>query len=133
PVVATEEQSMTPTREALPRPQVQAAQEAVREARQSRIPFRDYTNAVRQLPTLLHSHGLGLTLAYLQMRGGGNRNSPFDLLAGQLDRWLFSSLNVSGRGILAVLCGRDSRFYLEASGQADLFARALCACVEEAQ
>jgi hypothetical protein len=116
----------------LPRPQVQAAEEAVAEARQRQpMPFAGYAGVVRQLPQLLHRHGLGLTLAYLQMRGGGNRNSPFELTFAQLERWLFKALGLSGRGILGTLCGHDSRVYLEASQQAMLFARALCERVEK--
>jgi hypothetical protein len=123
---------MTSSADALPRPHLQAARHAVAEARQGRFSFRDYQNVVKQLPVLLHRHGLGLTLAYLQMRGGGNRNSPYDMAAGHLDRALFEALGVSGRGpFLAMLCGRDSQFYLEATQHAVLIARALCACAEE--
>jgi hypothetical protein len=121
---------MTPTQDALPRPHLQAADEGLAQARQTQCPFRDYSNVVRQLPTLLRRHGLGLTLAYLQMRGGGNRNSPAEIVLAQVERWLFKALGLSGRGVLPVLCTRDSAFYVEASLQARLFAAALVRCVE---
>jgi len=91
----------------------------------------NYKSVVRQLPMLLQRHGLGQTLAYLQVRGGGSSTSAFDLVLRQLDRWLLAALGVSGRGFLAVLSTRDSRFYREASEQAWLFVRSLGACAEE--
>jgi hypothetical protein len=113
------------------RPQVQAARQAFAESRQGRIQARDYALVVRQLPMLLQRHGLGQALAYLQLRGGGNLNSPYELVARQMDRWLFSATGVAGRNFLGVLSGRDSRFYREATEHAWLFARALGACLEE--
>src|SRR4051794_20263970 len=110
---------------------VQAARQAVAEARQARFPFGNYTLAVRQLPALLQRHGLGQTLAYLQMRGGGNPASPFDLLTRQLDRWLLQVTDASARGALAALAARDSRFYREAAEQAWLFVHALGVYAEE--
>jgi hypothetical protein len=124
---------MTQMKDTLPRPQVEAAEAAVAEARQARFPFRDYNTVVRQLPALLQRHGLGLTLAYLQMRGAGNQNSPYDLVYRQMDRWLQKALGLNVRGFLGALCSRDSRFYLEASNQASLLVRALSACLEEQQ
>jgi hypothetical protein len=110
---------------------VQAARQAVAEARQARFPFANYTLAVRQLPALLQRHGLGQTLAYLQMRAAGNPTSPFDLLTRQLDRWLLEVTGASARGALAALSTRDSRFYREAAEQVWLFVHALCVYVEE--
>jgi hypothetical protein len=115
-----------------PRPQVQAAREALAEAQQARrFPITNYMQVVRQLPMLLQRHGLGQTLAYLQLRAGGSPTSAFDLVGRQLDRWLLHVTAVPGRGALAALSTRDSRYYREASAQAWLFVRALCACVEE--
>ena len=122
---------MTATKDYLPRPQVQAAAEALAEARQNRMNPAGYRTVARMVPGLLQRHGLGLTLAYLQMRGAGNPNSPYELVYRQLDRWLQKSMGVSARGFLGVLCNRDSGFYLEASGQAWFYARALAVCVEE--
>jgi len=113
------------------RPHEQAAQAALAEVRPSRVHLPNYKSVVRQLPMLLQRHGLGQTLAYLQVRGGGSSTSAFDLVLRQLDRWLLAALGVSGRGFLAVLSTRDSRFYREASEQAWLFVRSLGACAEE--
>ena len=114
-----------------PRSTVQAAREAVAEARQGRFPFTHYGLTVRQLPRLLQRHGLGQTLAYLQMRAAGNPTSPYDLLTRQLDRWLLEVTGASARGALAALSTRDSRFYREAAEQVWLFVHALCVYVEE--
>jgi hypothetical protein len=113
-------------------PHLQAARQAVAEARQGRWPFHNsYVPAVRQLPRLLQRHGLGQTLAYLHLRGAGNVNSPYDLVARQLDRWLLQATGVSARGALQALSARDTPFYREATEQAWLFACALRACAEE--
>src|SRR5262249_26353004 len=80
---------------------------------------------VRLLPKLLQRHGLGQALACLQLRGEGRPNSAYTLLARQLDRWLLTNLGVSDRTALTALSTRDSRFYLEASELAWLFARAV--------
>src|SRR5436309_3392312 len=106
-------------------PHRRAAREALEEARKSPIQRKDYTHTVHQLPMLLQRHGLGQTLAYLQLRGSGKPHSPYTLLARQLDRWLLIALAVSARSALAALSSRDSRFYREASAQAWLFVRAL--------
>ena len=113
------------------RPHVQAARQAFAESRQTRIQARDYALVVRQLPMLLQRHGLGQALAFLHVRGGGNINSPYELVIRQMDRWLLAALGVGGRAFLPVLSGRDSRCYREATEQAWLFARALRACLEE--
>jgi hypothetical protein len=91
----------------------------------------NYAPLVKQLPLLFQRHGLGQTLAYLQVQGGGNPRSPADLVLRQLDRWLGGALNVSTKGTLAALSTRDSRFYREASEQAWLFLTALRRCLEE--
>ena len=114
-------------------PQWQAAREAVREAKQARLVMKNYTQVVHQLPLLLQRHGLGQTLVYLRMRGGGNPASHFDLLARQLDRWLQESVDTSPRGALVTLAAKDSRFYREASEHVWLWVRALRASVEERQ
>jgi hypothetical protein len=111
----------------------QAADEAVVEARRGQFPFASHAGVVRQVPVLLHRHGLGVTLAFLAMRAGSNRNSPFETVRRQVDRWLLGRMGLSGLGALAALCGRDSKLYLEAASQAVLFARALCERVEREQ
>ncbi len=113
-------------------PQVQAARQAVAEAAKvATMPRESYRQTVKQLPLLLQRHGLGQTLAYLQLRGEGRPASPFTVLLRQLDRWLLVSLAVSGRSALAALSGRDSKFYREASEHAWLFVRTLRAVLEE--
>ena len=78
-------------------PQMQAARQALAEAAKvATMPRPAYRQAVHQLPMLLQRHGLGQTLAYLQMRGDGRPTSPFNVLLRQLDRWLLASLAVSG-------------------------------------
>jgi len=113
-------------------PQMQAARQAVAEAAKvTAMPRPAYRQAAHQLPMLLQRHGLGQTLAYLQMRGDGRPTSPFNVLLRQLDRWLLASLAVSGRSAVSVLSGRDSRFYREACEQTWVFVRALHAVLEE--
>lgn len=113
----------------------EALREAVRKAivEGSTHPHQrnNYAPLVKQLPLLLHRHGLGQTLAYLQVHGGSNPRTPADLLLRQFDRWLVGVLNVSTRSVLAALSTRDSRFYREASEQAWLFLTALRRCLEE--
>jgi CRISPR/Cas system CMR-associated protein Cmr5 small subunit len=115
------------------RPHEQAARSSLAEVRQTRVQMQNYKSTVRSLPSLLQRHGLGQTLAYLQVRGGGNANSAFDLVLRQLDRWLLAATGAPGRTALAALATRDSRFYREASEQAWLFVRSLSAQVEEAR
>jgi hypothetical protein len=113
-------------------PQIEAARQAVAEASKVRtMPRLSYRQAVRQLPALLQQHGLGQTLAYLQIRGEGRPASPYTVLLKQLDRWLLANLPVSGRSALAALAAGDSRLYLEASQYAWLFVSALAGVLEE--
>jgi hypothetical protein len=93
--------------------------------------MNNYGPLVKQLPLLFQRHGLGQTLAYLQVQGGGNPRTPADLALRQIDRWLAGALNISNKGTLAVLSTRDSRFYREASEHAWLFLTALRRCLEE--
>jgi len=92
-------------------PQSQAARQAIGEAAKPPFIIKQYGLVVRQVAKLLHRHGLGQTLAYIQLR--------------QLDRWLLTALGVSAPSALVAIASRDSRFYLEASEQAWLFLRAV--------
>jgi len=112
-------------------PQSQAARQAIGEAAKPPFIIKQYGLVVRQVAKLLHRHGLGQTLAYIQLRCTGRPNSPYDLLGRQLDRWLLASLGVSASSALAAISTRDSRFYLEASEQAWLFLRAVRQGLEE--
>src|SRR5437764_2784734 len=94
-------------------PHRQAAREALAEARRGPFSMKFFIPIVQQLPALLQRHGLGQTLAYLQLRAEGKPGSPYTMIARQLDRWLLTTLAASGRSALAVLSARDSRSYRE--------------------
>ena len=106
-------------------PQQEAARGSVAEAVKGPVVTTAYVHAARQVTKVLHRHGLGQTLAYMRLRTGGKPNSPYELLARQLDRWLLSTLAVKAPSALVAVTTRDSRFYLEASEQAWLFIEAL--------
>ena len=57
-------------------PQSQAARQAIGEAAKPPFIFKQYGLVVRQVAKLLHRHGLGQTLAYIQLRCTGRPNSP---------------------------------------------------------
>jgi hypothetical protein len=105
--------------------QRRAAREALGEGGRHPYILQNYLAVARQLPKLLQRHGLGQSLAYLQLRGEGRPNSAYTLMGRQLDRWLLTNLGVSDRSALAAISTRDSRFYREASSLAWLFVRAL--------
>jgi hypothetical protein len=112
--------------------QMLAARQAVAEAwKVPTLPRLYYKQTARQLPALLQQHGLGQTLAYLQLRGEGRPASPYTVLLRQLDRWLLATLEVSARSALAALAARDSQFYIEATRRAWLFVSALRAVLDE--
>lgn len=85
----------------------------------------------RALMQTLQRHGLGQTLAHIQMRAASAKGAnPFELIGRHLDRWLLAATGASGRSALVVLAGRDSRYYCEATQQAWLFLRALAEAQE---
>ena len=112
-------------------PQSQAARQAISEAAKPPFVIKHYGIVVRQVAKLLHRHGLGQTLAYMQLRGTGRPGNHYDLLGRQLDRWLRAALAISAPSALLAIASRDSRFYLEASEQAWLFLRAVRQGLEE--
>jgi len=112
-------------------PHRQAAREALAEAAKGQFSLKHYIQVVQQLQMLFQRHGLGQTLACLQMRGEGRPTSPYNMLVQQLDRWLLFTMAVSARSALAALSTHDSQFYREASEQAWLFIRALRQGLEE--
>ncbi len=123
---------MDPNKALALEPQGHSARQAIAEA--GRLPFsRSHLVAVvRSLPAVLRRHGLGQTLAFLQMRGGAAKGpGPHEFVAKHLDRWLLSVTGASGRTALAALAAQDSRFYREASEQAWRFLRELRAALEE--
>ncbi len=112
-------------------PQKQAARQAITEVGKAPYVIKQYGIIVRQVAKLLQRHGLGQTLAYLQLRGSGRPGSPYNLLGRQLDRWVLAALGISARSALEAIASRDSRFYLEASEQAWVFLRAVRQGLEE--
>jgi hypothetical protein len=113
--------------------QKRVAREAVAEGGRHPFILQNYIAVVRQLPKLLQRHGLSQALSCLELKGDGRPNSPYTLLARQLDRWLLTNLGVTDRTALAALSSRDSLFYREASEMAWMFARALGEAVKEAR
>jgi hypothetical protein len=113
--------------------QRRAAREALGEGGRHPFILKNYLSVVRLLPRLLQRHGLGQTLACLEMRAEGRPNSAYTLVGRQLDRWLLTNMAVSDRTMLRALSGRDSRFYREASELAWMFVRALQETVKEVQ
>src|SRR5271157_4902047 len=104
-------------------PQRQAARQAIGEVAKAPLIIKQYGLVVRQVAKLLQRHGLGQTLAYIQLRSTDRPGSPYNLLGRQLDRWLLAALGA--------IASRDSRFYLEASEHAWLFLRAVRQGLEE--
>ena len=102
-----------------------AARQAIAEASKPPMILKFYSVVVGQVLKLLHRHGLGQTLAYIQLRAAGKPGSPYSLLGRQIDRWLVTNLGISAASTLAALTSRDSRFYLEATEQTWLFVRAV--------
>ena len=107
-----------------------AAARAIEQIPKGQLP--QYAAAVRGLPSLLHQHGLGQTLAYLLGRGADRADSPYSLLYGQLGSWLTEGLGEHGGDILATLTRVDSRRYLEAAEEAHAFALALREAAQKA-
>jgi hypothetical protein len=109
----------------------QASRQAINEAAKPPFIIAHYGVAVRQAAKVLKRHGLGQTLAYIQLRSSGRAGSPFDLLGRQLDRWLLGALAVKAPSALGAITSRDSQFYLEASELAWVFLRAVRRGLEE--
>ena len=105
-------------------------QEALKEIQGQAYEFH-YRQIAKRLGVLLSIHGLGQTLSYLRLRGGGRPNSPFTVLEQHLSRWLQTMLGLSSEDVLDELTRRDSSFYLQASDAAWEFALALKRALEE--
>jgi CRISPR type III-B/RAMP module-associated protein Cmr5 len=97
--------TITPTRE---------AQLCLDDAAES-VRFDVYLSLARQLPLILHQHGLGQTLAYLEMRGGDRSNSPYQLLRQHLTHWLAMNLGLPEEDVLKSLTRTDSEGYVRAT------------------
>ena len=112
-------------------PQDQAARQAIGEVGKVPAKIKEYGQVVRQVAKLLQRHGLGQTLAYIQLRSSDRPGSPYNLLGRQLDRWVLGALGVSAPSALVAIVRQDSRFYLDATEQAWLFLRAVRRSLEE--
>lgn len=110
----------------------EAAERAVAEAKHVLKQLRHYQQVVRQMPLLLRRHGLGQTLTYLSLRGAGRPNSPFELLALQLERCLSETLALETKPLLAALTQNDSALYLTVTEHTRLFLTELIYCLEDA-
>lgn len=95
------------------------------------VRFDVYLSLVRQLPLLLHQHGLGQTLAYLQLRGGDRTQSPYQLALQHLTHWLAMNLDVPEEDLLKHLTRSDSDVYLQATEKARHLLLALRTAAEE--
>ncbi len=109
----------------------EAAEQAVAEAKHVLRQLKHYEQIVRQIPLLLRRHGLGQALTYLSMRGAGRSNSPFELLAQQLDRCLSETLESEKKPGLSALTESDSALYLMLTEHTRLFVAELIHCLEE--
>ena len=99
----------------------QLAEETVRRAQQEMRHFRQYLDLVAETAALLRRYGLGQTLAYLQMRGGGRPDSPYSFVYQQLQDHLRRSPGFRGKDVLAYLTQEDSTTYLRLSREALAF------------
>lgn len=87
--------------------------------------YRHYTIAANTLPLLLHKHGLGQTLAYLQIRSDNRPNSPYMLLFEHLKRRLAQLYPITADNILDHLTQVDSVQYRRLAEEARDFTIAL--------
>jgi hypothetical protein len=102
-----------------------AVAQALAEARKQRH-FRHYVNLLTRLPLLLHQHGLGQTLAYLQLRGANrSEEGPNALLYTQLTRRLSELMPAGGDDVLLHLTQANSSEYRQLAEEAAQFMLAL--------
>lgn len=115
---------MTTTRKQVPNDRATAVIQSLGEA-YNHPHFRQYANMVYRLPMLLHKHGLGQTLAHLQIRSNNGRNSPYTLLREHLTRRLAQLYPIDDDDLLAHLTKMDSRHYRQLATEAREFALVL--------
>ena len=109
-----------------------AVTQCVEEAR--KFPhFTHYVNQVSGMPLLLHKHGLGQMLAYLQMRGGNRRSSPHELIFQQVARRLAQVYPLPGDNLLDHLTQVDSQQYRRLTEEAGAFLLRLRQALKEAK
>ncbi|MBM4330708.1 MAG: type III-B CRISPR module-associated protein Cmr5 [Deltaproteobacteria bacterium] len=51
-----------------------------------------YKGLVLKLPALIHTNGLGQTLAFLKYKGKGDTKDPHEIVYNHLQGWLFNNL-----------------------------------------
>ncbi len=108
------------------------AQRAVEEASQQ-TPFTHYAMIISSLPLLLHRHGLGQTLSYLQIRGGDREQSPYTVVYRQLTERLNAVFSLHHSDLLNSITRMSSPQYLQLAIEAHAYAIALCQAVNEAK
>jgi CRISPR/Cas system CMR-associated protein Cmr5 small subunit len=95
------------------------------------VRFDVYLSLAQQLPLILHQHGLGQTLAYLQMRGGDRAQSPYQLVLKHLTHWLAMTLGLPEEDVLTNLTRAESGVYLQATEEVRHLILALRAAAED--
>ncbi len=107
------------------------ALDCILEAQEEFKAYGHYISTVAELPLLLSRHGLGQTLAYLQLRGAGRATSPYDFIYQQLARRLAQLFPVGETDLLTFVTRCDSQQYLRLAEEARLFAAALYYAAED--
>jgi hypothetical protein len=107
------------------------AADCILEAQEEFRAYGHYISAVAELPLLLGRHGLGQTLAYLQLRGAGRETSPYDFVYQQVARRLIQLFPVGETDLLTFVTRCNSRQYLLLAEEARLFAAALYEAAED--
>lgn len=107
------------------------ATDCILEAQEEFKAYGHYISTVAELPLLLNRHGLGQTLAYLQLRGAGRDTSPYDFVYQQVARRLMQLFPVGETDLLIFVTRCDSQQYLRLAEEARLFAAALTYAAED--
>ncbi len=108
------------------------ATDCILEAQEEFEPYGHYIATVAELPLLLSRHGLGQTLAYMQLRGAGRQTSPYHFIYDQVARRLSQLFPVGETDLLTFVTRCDSRQYLRLAEETRLFAVALYHAAEDA-
>ncbi len=106
------------------------AREAVEKALSS-VHLTHYSEAASAIPLVLHRHGLGQTLSYLQIRGGHRERSPYTLIYHQLAERLNAVFSLPDEDLLSSVTRLDSRQYLRLASEAHAYALALRRAAKE--
>ncbi len=115
---------MISRRQILPKERDEFAARAVEEARRL-TNFFHYGDIASSLPLLLHRHGLGQTLSYLQIRGGGREQSPYTHVYRHLAERLNAVFSLPDDDLLNSITRLNSQQYLRLASEAHAYALAL--------